>query len=93
MALVTAFPVAARGSHAENSAGPGAADPHSAHAGGSSAPPQSPRAGEQFLAVPPVGAAAVRKKDAKTPGLELKHLADGCRTETTPHKNLKERLA
>ncbi|MEU8612002.1 hypothetical protein AB0C29_28850 [Actinoplanes sp. NPDC048791] len=69
---------------------PGAADPHSAHAGRSSAPP---RAGEQFLAVPLVGAAAVRKKDAKTPGLELKHLADGCRTETTPDKNLKERLA
>jgi hypothetical protein len=42
-ALVTAFPVAARGSHADNadnSAGPAAADPHSAHAGGSSAPPQ-----------------------------------------------------
>ena len=62
MALVTAFPVAARGSHADNSAGPGA------HAGGSSAPPQPPRAGERFLVVPP-GAAVVRKQDAKTRGL------------------------
>ncbi len=69
MALVTAFPVAARGSHADNSAGPGAAGPRSAHAGGSSAPPQPPRTGERFLAVPPVGAAAVRKQDAKPPGL------------------------
>jgi hypothetical protein len=34
MALVTAFPAAARGSHADNSAGPGAAGPRSAHAGG-----------------------------------------------------------
>jgi hypothetical protein len=33
-ALATAFPVAARGSHADNSAGPAAAGPHSAHAGG-----------------------------------------------------------
>jgi hypothetical protein len=64
MALVTAFPVAARGSHADNSAGPGAAGPHSAHAGGSSAPPQPPRAGKRILAVPPVGAAAVRKQEA-----------------------------
>jgi hypothetical protein len=38
MALATAFPVAACGSHADNSAGPAAAGPHSAHAGGSSAP-------------------------------------------------------
>jgi len=63
MALVTAFPVAARGSHADNSAGP------SAHAGGSSAPPRPPRAGERFLAVPPVGAAALREQHAKIPGL------------------------
>ena len=69
MEPATAFPVAARGSHADNSAEPGAAGPHSAHAGGSSAPPQPPRAGERFLAVPPVGAAAVRKQDAKTLGL------------------------
>jgi hypothetical protein len=69
MALVTVFPVAARGSHADNSAGPGPAGPYSAHAGGSSAPPRPPRAGERFLAVPPVGAAAVREQDAKTPGL------------------------
>ena len=69
MAPVTTFPVAARGSQADNSAGPGAAGPHSAHAGGSSAPPQPPRAGERFLAAPPVGAAVVRKQDAKTPGL------------------------
>ncbi len=33
MALVTAFPAAARGSHADNSARPGAAGPRSAHAG------------------------------------------------------------
>jgi len=69
MALVTALRVAARESHADNSAGPGAAGPHSAHAGGSTAPPQPPRAGERFLAVPPVGAAVVCKQDAKTPGL------------------------
>ena len=60
MALVTAFLVAARGSHAD-SAGPGATGPHSAHGGGSSAPPQPPRAGERFL--------AVRKQDSKPPGL------------------------
>jgi hypothetical protein len=69
MALVTAFPGAARGSHGDNSAGPGAAGPHSAHVGGSSGPPQPPRAGERFLAVPPVGATAVREQDPKTPGL------------------------
>ncbi|MFF3847739.1 hypothetical protein [Streptomyces sp. NPDC002328] len=69
MALVTAFPVAARGSHADNSAGPGAAGPHSAHAGGSSAPTQPPRADKRFLVVPPVGAAVVRTQDAKTRGL------------------------
>lgn len=64
MALVTAFPVAARGSHADNSAGPGVTGPHSAHALGSSAPSRPPRAGERFLAVPPVGAAVMRKQDA-----------------------------
>ncbi|MBE1601987.1 hypothetical protein [Streptomyces stelliscabiei] len=48
-ALATAFPVAARGSHADNSAGPATAGPHSAHAGGSSAPPRPLRAGERFL--------------------------------------------
>jgi hypothetical protein len=67
MALVTAFPIAARGAHADSSAGPGAAGRQNAHAGGSSAPPRPPRAGERFLAVPPVGAAVVRKQDAKTP--------------------------
>ncbi|MEO3842462.1 MULTISPECIES: hypothetical protein [unclassified Streptomyces] len=45
----TVFPVAARGSHADNSAGPTAAGPHSAHAGGSSVPPQPLRVGERFL--------------------------------------------
>lgn len=69
MALVTASPVAARGSHAGNSAGPGAAGPHSAHAGGSSAPPQPPRVGERFLVVPLLGAAVVRKQGARTRGL------------------------
>jgi hypothetical protein len=68
MALMTAFPVAARGSHADNSAGPGAAGPHSAHAGGSSASPP-PRAGKRLLAVPLVGAVAVCMQDTKTPGL------------------------
>jgi hypothetical protein len=77
MALVTAFPVAANGSHADNSAGLGAAGPHSTHAGGSSAPPQPPRAGERFLAGPPVGAAVVRKQDAKTPGLGWQCSANG----------------
>ena len=33
-ALATAFPVAACGSHADNSAGSAVAGPHSAHAGG-----------------------------------------------------------
>ena len=166
MALPTAFPVAACGSHADNSAGPAAAGPHSAHAGErfldlrmaeayTSAPPEGGGSEEyrcqvvdpgltktafltgiQFApenvaiahhavlyAVPPGGAAAVREQDAKTPGLgwqrfggtgaagaeveegdaawvdtwarlvttkvDLKHLADGCRTDTTPHKNLK----
>jgi hypothetical protein len=32
-ALATAFPVAAGGQHADNSAGPAAAGPHSAHLG------------------------------------------------------------
>ncbi|MGW3418134.1 hypothetical protein [Streptomyces phaeochromogenes] len=45
MAPATAFPVAACGSHADNSAA-AAAGPH---AGGSSAPPQPLRAGERFL--------------------------------------------
>ncbi|MBB4779087.1 hypothetical protein [Streptomyces rapamycinicus] len=49
MAPATAFAVAACGSHADNSAGPAAAGPHSAHAGGSSAPPQPLRPGERFL--------------------------------------------
>ncbi|MET8150167.1 monooxygenase [Actinoplanes sp. NPDC049668] len=125
MALVTAFAVvAACGSDADDSAAPAASGPHSAHAGGSSAPPQPLRAGERFVdlrmaeaytpappegggsdeyrcqaidpgltktafltgtqfapenvviahhaivyAVPPGGAAAVRKQDSKTPGL------------------------
>ena len=125
IALTTAFAVvAACGSDADNSAAPPAAGPHSAHAGGSSAPPRPLRAGERFVelrmaeaytpappegggsdeyrchvidpgltktafltgsqfapenvaiahhaivyAVPPGGAAAVRKQDAKTPGL------------------------
>jgi hypothetical protein len=50
MALATAFAVvAACGSDADNSAAPAAAGSHSAHAGGSSAPPQPLRAGERFL--------------------------------------------
>ncbi|MEV7629208.1 monooxygenase [Actinoplanes sp. NPDC089786] len=48
MALATAFAVAACGSNADNSAAPATAGPHSAHAGGSSAPPQPLRAGERF---------------------------------------------
>ncbi|MFI7148983.1 monooxygenase [Nonomuraea sp. NPDC050022] len=124
MALATAFAVAACGSGADNSAVPAAAGSHSAHAGGSSAPPQPLRTGERFVdlkmaeaytpappegggtdeyrcqvidpgltkaafltgtqvtpenvaiahhaivyVVPPGGAAAVRKQDAKTPGV------------------------
>ena len=50
MTLVTAFAVvAACGSDADNRAAPAAAGPHSAHAGGSSAPPQPLRAGERFV--------------------------------------------
>ncbi|MEU7742890.1 monooxygenase [Nonomuraea sp. NPDC049158] len=49
MALATAFAVAACGSGADNSAVPAAAGSHSAHAGGSSAPPQPLRAGERFV--------------------------------------------
>jgi hypothetical protein len=50
MALATAFPVAVCGSHTDKSAGPpAAAGPHSAHAGGSSAPPHPLRAGERFF--------------------------------------------
>jgi hypothetical protein len=49
MALATAFAVAACGSDADNSAAPATASSHSAHAGGSSAPPQPLRAGERFV--------------------------------------------
>ncbi|MFD1547983.1 monooxygenase [Nonomuraea guangzhouensis] len=49
MALATAFAVAACGSYADTSAAPAAAGSHSAHAGGSSAPPQPLRAGERFV--------------------------------------------
>jgi hypothetical protein len=49
MALATVFAVAACGSDADNSAAPVVAGSHSAHAGGSSAPPQPLRAGERFL--------------------------------------------
>ncbi|WP_328442123.1 hypothetical protein OG828_46495 [Streptomyces sp. NBC_00457] len=49
MALATAFAVAACGSDADNSAAPAAPSSHSAHAGGSSAPPQPLRAGERFV--------------------------------------------
>ncbi|MHC3454895.1 hypothetical protein [Streptomyces prasinus] len=45
-ALATAFAVAARGSHADNSAAPAATGPH---ASGSSVPPQPLRVGERFL--------------------------------------------
>ncbi|MFD3307778.1 hypothetical protein [Streptomyces sp. NPDC058694] len=48
MALATAFAVTACGSDADNSAAPTATGSHSAHAGGSSAPPQPLRAGERF---------------------------------------------
>ncbi|MEV4282250.1 monooxygenase [Actinoplanes xinjiangensis] len=59
MALVTAFAVAACGSDADNSAAPSTAGPHSAHAGGSSAPPRPLRAGERF--------AELRMAEAYTP--------------------------
>jgi hypothetical protein len=53
MALATAFAVvAACGSHADNRPAPataGAHNAHSAHTGGSSAPPQPLRAGERFV--------------------------------------------
>ncbi|MDP9793743.1 hypothetical protein J2S43_002255 [Catenuloplanes nepalensis] len=50
MTLVTALAaVAACGSDADDGAAPPAAGPHSGHAGASSAPPQSLRAGERFL--------------------------------------------
>lgn len=50
MALATAFAVVAGcGSDADNSAAPPAAGSHSAHGGGSSAPPQPLRAGERFV--------------------------------------------
>ncbi|MFC4069931.1 monooxygenase [Actinoplanes subglobosus] len=48
-ALVTALAVAACGSDADKNAAPAPAGPHSAHAGGSSAPPQPLRAGERFV--------------------------------------------
>jgi hypothetical protein len=69
MALVTAFPVAARGSHADNSAEPCAADPHSAHAGGVVS---STTAAARRRAVPR-GAAGRRRRGAQAgreaPGL------------------------
>ena len=49
MTLATAFVVAACGSDAGNKAVPAAAGSHSAHGGGSSAPPQPLRAGERFV--------------------------------------------
>jgi hypothetical protein len=50
IALATAFAVvAACGSDADKSAAPAAAGSHSAHAGGSPAPPQPLRAGERFV--------------------------------------------
>src|SRR5689334_12173666 len=50
VALATAFAVvAACGSDAGNGAAPRVAGSHSAHADGSSAPPQALRAGERFL--------------------------------------------
>ncbi|WP_086840319.1 monooxygenase [Amycolatopsis kentuckyensis] len=48
-ALATAFAVVACGSGTGNSAAPTVAGPHSAHAGGASAPPQPLRAGERFV--------------------------------------------
>ena len=83
MALVTAFPVAARGSHADNSAGPAAAGPHSAHAGG--------RQLHHSRRAPASGSSRPERCRGARAGREdpLKHLADGCRTDTTPHKHLK----
>jgi hypothetical protein len=49
IALATVFAVAACGPAADNSAAPAASGSHSAHAGGSSAPPQPLRAGERFV--------------------------------------------
>jgi hypothetical protein len=79
MALATAFVVvAACGSDADNSAGPAAAGPHSAHAGDSSAPPQPLRAGERFVELtmpeaytpaPPEGAVDEYRCQMLDPGL------------------------
>jgi hypothetical protein len=78
MALATAFAVAACGSHADNSAAPAAAGPHSAHAGESSAPPQPLRAGERFVELtmpeaytpePPEGAVDEYRCHVLDPGL------------------------
>jgi hypothetical protein len=79
MALATAFAaLAACDSDADNRSAPAAAGSHSAHAGGSSAPPQPLRAGERFV--------DLRMAEAYTPAQPE---GGGCRTDTAPHKHLK----
>jgi hypothetical protein len=63
-APATAFPVTARESHADNSAVATAVGPHSAHAGGSPAPPRPPRAGGRSLGPRRFEAARPRRRRA-----------------------------
>src|SRR5687767_429093 len=86
MALATAFAVVACGSHADNGAAPAAAGSHSAHAGGSSAPPQPLRAGERFVELkmakaytpaPPKGAVDEYRCQVLDPGLTKKAFLTG----------------
>ncbi|MCZ2811933.1 hypothetical protein O2W15_10835 [Modestobacter sp. VKM Ac-2979] len=78
MALATVFAVAACSSGADNPAAPAAADSHSAHGDGSSAPPQPLRAGERFVELemaeaytpaPPEGAVDEYRCQVLDPGL------------------------
>jgi hypothetical protein len=76
MALATALAVAACGSDTGNSAGPAAAGSHSAHVGGSSAPPLPLRAGERF---------DLKMAEAYTPAPPE---GGGCPSTQTPEKRL-----
>ena len=95
MALATAYPVTACGSRPHNNAGPAAAGPHSTHAGerfldlGQDAKTRGP--GRQCF-----GGTGAEVAEGETARVETwatkarsKHLADGCRTDTTPHEQLK----
>jgi hypothetical protein len=94
VALATAYPVAACGSHAHNNAGHAPAGSHSTHAGELFLDP-----GQDGKPLVPTGTASagpgaevvVGARLGWRPGrrrLDLTHLADGCRTTQTPEERL-----